>query len=613
MLTSRGRIPDASTIGAPVAYSGRLEPFDSPVFLDHSATGDHRRAPIAAMADGVVTRFMIRAAGILGLVAIIPFVVAADRRVALGAAVAIAIPLATAIDVARVHRRRPPRSTGGVDGYELASVVVDCLTVVALACIAGQVVIVATIGLAVIAFHRDNHDRVAAAVGLVTLVVATTTMAVLGMAEARVLDVVLLVGVGSSVLVLVGSHLHDRAHTAAGLQLASDKANAVLAGIGDAIVIADPTGTIRETNPAAVRLLGTVAPPKTAHCEDQLALSRDGEMLRCQDRCALLDFDGPTEVWRTGPKGERQPLLANAVALCDAAGTPVEIVHSLRDITSIKAADEAKSLFLATSSHELKTPLAVIRGFAQLLGSGALEPATQAEAIESIERRSRELADIVDRLLMSSRIDAGKVELQLGLHDIARRVVQRITEFQDTSGGDVSLMVDPTTPHAWCDPSAIVTVVDHLLDNARKYAGPAGHTAVTIGLSGSGAEVLVSVSDDGVGMNDQEIAHCFDHFWQAEGTDVRRFGGTGVGLFIVRSLVAGMDGHVTVTSEPGAGACFTVSLRTTAPITRADVMPDRDRHPSFERDRHVSTDGEGSMIHEFMRQVGVLDRARSRP
>jgi len=102
------------------------------------------------------------------------------------------------------------------------------------------------------------------------------------------------------------------------------------------------------------------------------------------------------------------------------------------------------------------------------------------------------------------------------------------------------------------------------------------------------------VSDEGIGMDAEQAAQCFDKFWQAEQGDVRRFGGTGIGLYIVRSLVEAMGGRISVRSTVGAGTTFVVELLPGGPSS----LPDDDR-------RGV---GESTMIREFMRQIGVPER-----
>ena len=109
------------------------------------------------------------------------------------------------------------------------------------------------------------------------------------------------------------------------------------------------------------------------------------------------------------------------------------------------------------------------------------------------------------------------------------------------------------------DAQAFVTVIDHLLDNAIKYS-PGGEP-VEVDVQVTGDEVRVRVTDAGIGMDAEQAARCFEKFWQAESTDVRRFGGTGIGLYIVHSLVEAMKGDIEVSSVPGAGTAFTVTLR----------------------------------------------------
>ena len=109
-----------------------------------------------------------------------------------------------------------------------------------------------------------------------------------------------------------------------------------------------------------------------------------------------------------------------------------------------------------------------------------------------------------------------------------------------------------------------------------------------------GDEVLIEISDAGIGMELEEAAHCFDKFWQAESTDLRRYGGTGIGLYIVRSLVEAMAGRIGVTSERGVGSTFTIALRQARKPTAEAAAPGV---------------GESTSIREFMRQLGVPERS----
>jgi PAS domain S-box-containing protein len=377
------------------------------------------------------------------------------------------------------------------------------------------------------------------------------------------------------------------------------KAETILARVADSIVVTDGSGMILETNPAGERLTGgsTDWPVVGMPCARALGL-RDGErLLDCSSGCPLLaddtaaDGGSGREVWRLMPDGRRQPLLASVFAVSDEHGG-VEVVHSLRDITRLKEADEAKTLFLATASHELKTPVTVIAGFAEtILRYPTMPQERRDEAVEAIRRRAMELSAIVDRLLLSSKIEGGRVNVDLHPVDVRALIIERGNAFQDASGRHVVLQVAHEALLAQADPLALRTVVDHLLDNAVKYSdgGP-------VVLSGrrKGTSIEVSVSDIGIGMDEEQATHCFDKFWQAESTDVRRFGGTGIGLYIVSSMVDAMGGTISVETAVGQGSTFTVTL----PVVSAEEPAPDEAGPA----------GDQSGIKDLMRQIGVLSR-----
>jgi len=327
---------------------------------------------------------------------------------------------------------------------------------------------------------------------------------------------------------------------------------------------------------------------------------RSGEsQLDCSEGCPLLKASADkerllgTEVWRPAADGRRQPLLATVSAVTDADGNVSDVIHSLRDITRLKEADEAKTLFLATASHELKTPLTVIQGFAQLLSSTApLSQEDRETALATIARRASQLNDIVDRVLLSSRIEAGRVEVVRTPLDIMPILQERTESLRSATGREVVFDAPESLPTALGDANAIATVLDHLLENAVKYSPDGGRVLVRTSVDEK--TVVMTVSDSGIGMAPDQLARCFDKFWQAESSDVRRFGGTGIGLYIVRSLVEGMGGDVRAESSLGNGTTFVVTF-----VRAGAVLP--------RRDEQIVTPGVGeqSMVREFMRQMGI--------
>lgn len=383
-----------------------------------------------------------------------------------------------------------------------------------------------------------------------------------------------------------------------------EKTEAILARVGDGVVVTDAAGTIRQWNEAAERIFGRPSAAAVGRpCWEVLGLRCGEHALDCTGGCALLaagagdrDVLG-RELWRERPDGSRQPLLATVEAVRDPDGAVSEIVHSLRDITRLKEADQAKTMFLATASHELKTPLTVIQGFAQTLrGDSGWEAEDRETALEAMEARSVQLNKIVDRIMLSSRIETGRAEVFPRELDLAPIVAERVRALRAATGREIEAEVEDPLPAALADSGAATTVVDHLLDNAIKYS-PGGEP-VTVRAAADRHWVRLSVSDRGIGMDSEQAARCFEKFWQAESSDVRRFGGTGIGLYIVNSLVEAMDGELAVESAAGEGSTFTVAL------PRAGVP--RPRRAAAEAPEPGV--GEPTVIREFMRQLGIPAR-----
>jgi signal transduction histidine kinase len=411
-------------------------------------------------------------------------------------------------------------------------------------------------------------------------------------------ELALYTAVVAAVTLLMGRVGGQQRWAAAHAAQLEGRAGTILDAVADAIVLTDLAGRVRLLNPAAQRLVHGQAGPGR-ECSELMQL-HDGERpLDCRDGCALLALRGATEgvrLWRPRADGTRQPLLATA-AVAGGALTGSEVVHSLRDITRLMEAEEAKTLFLATASHELKTPITVIRGFADsLLRRPDVDPEIVRTALDAISRRSVELAKIVDRLLMSSRIEAGQLSLDLELVQVGPLVEERVSAMRTATSREVTLGVGELPPVV-ANADALATVVDHLLDNAFKYAPGEAAVAVTAGEQGGG--VVLSVRDEGLGMGPEQVEHCFDKFWQAETGAARRFGGAGIGLYIVRSLVDAMGATITVRSELGVGTEFTIVL---PPPKEAVDVP-------AQRGVDESAVGEPSMIREFMRQIGVTSGA----
>ena len=356
---------------------------------------------------------------------------------------------------------------------------------------------------------------------------------------------------------------------------AETRAGVILAAVGDAVVVTDDASRIVNANPAADRTLATAGGIKGERgiqgklCADVLGLRLGERRLDCSTGCQLMALAAKRprnllpadfEAWRPEMGGGRQPLLVSVDRLPAADGPDVEVVHSIRDITRLKQADEAKTLFLATASHELKTPLTVINGFAKTLTTRELPPDKQRAALAAIRRRGEELARVVDRLLLSSRIEAGSTEVAHEAVDLIPLIYERAAGIGEASGRIIEVDLPDDLADACGDVSAVTTVVDHLLENAVKYS-PGGEPVLIRAVDEPHpGHIVIEVSDSGVGMDPATMEHCFEKFWQADASGTRRFSGTGIGLYIVRSLTEAMGGTVSVRSAVGGRTTFSVRL-----------------------------------------------------
>ncbi|HEV7688091.1 MAG TPA: HAMP domain-containing sensor histidine kinase, partial [Acidimicrobiia bacterium] len=185
--------------------------------------------------------------------------------------------------------------------------------------------------------------------------------------------------------------------------------------------------------------------------------------------------------------------------------------------------------------------------------------------------------------------------------DLSALVAERVSAVRPAVTAPIIVQVPPTLAAAFADTGAARKVLDHLLANALKYSP--GDRPVVVSAAADKRFVRISVADYGIGMTADEAARCFEPFWQADHVAGHELGGTGVGLYIVRSLVEAMGGHVAVRSAKGAGSTFTFALpRSAREAQRAG------RHGAL-----PPGVGEDSSIREFMRQIGVPLGGRVRP
>jgi signal transduction histidine kinase/ActR/RegA family two-component response regulator len=242
-------------------------------------------------------------------------------------------------------------------------------------------------------------------------------------------------------------------------------------------------------------------------------------------------------------------------------------------VEQAEMASRTKSEFLATMSHEVRTPLNGVLGMAQVLASQELTEA-QHRNVRTIVESGRLLMSILDDVLDISKVEAGKLEIIPAPFDM-RHAMKRIKGlFQsraDEKNVALDVAVDSSVPETLIgDPVRISQCVSNLISNAVKFT-ERGHVGVGVSAiplaTNRGADcvlVTVSVEDTGIGMNSQAMPLIFEAFNQADSSMARRFGGTGLGLTITRRLARMMGGDVTVASAPNKGSCFTLTFAAAA-------------------------------------------------
>lgn len=227
-----------------------------------------------------------------------------------------------------------------------------------------------------------------------------------------------------------------------------------------------------------------------------------------------------------------------------------------------ESANRLKSDFIATISHELRTPLHIIMGYNNLLLDGEFgDLATdQAEILQRIERSARELSEVVNATLDVSRLDAGHLPIAIQKTDLSALIeeLRRETEvLRENSPLQFSWCIPLDIPPLFTDPIKVKVVLKNLISNAIKFT-ESGSVTVTVTSQREGIEI--SIADTGIGIDPTSLAIVFEPFRQAENPMTRRYGGIGLGLYVVRRMLELLDGSISVESTPGKGSTFRVRI-----------------------------------------------------
>jgi PAS domain S-box-containing protein len=350
-------------------------------------------------------------------------------------------------------------------------------------------------------------------------------------------------------------------------QLAEEryKIESILESSADGIMTLDSERRILSFNASMERLTGWNKDEIIGkHCFEIIKLVDSNRTDVCQTRCpiargadGLVYLDGTT----TTKDGQNVEVGMSYSLAHSSSGELLPTMVNVRDISRFRQVERMRGALLATVSHELQTPISIIKAYASTLGRPDVQwnEQTVKDKVHAIEEESDRLGELVSKLLYTSRLDSGEFSLNRLLLDLPQEVQKVAKRF--TAQAEIhKLEVDfpPDFPPISADPEKVEVVLTNLLDNAVKFS-PQGGTIIIKGES-SENEVLVTVADEGIGVSLRDRDRVFDRFYRVEDDSTKSTRGTGLGLHICKTLIEAHGGRIWVEGELGRGSRFTFSL-----------------------------------------------------
>ena len=345
-----------------------------------------------------------------------------------------------------------------------------------------------------------------------------------------------------------------------------ERLNAIIENSGDGVMILHPDRTIRTWNRALVGMTGVTAEDAIGqHCYDILDIKNQQGVSVCRTACPLVNRPADGRLYAEGDTrrhdGVKVSLADNYSSQTDRDGNVIRVIANVRDVSRLRDAEEMKHTLLSVISHELKTPVSIIKGYAGTLArrDADWDKATLAEGLAVIEEEADKLNELINNLLEASRLQAGGRKLQfayLDLPSMAEKSVQRLRA--QTQRHTFSLDFPPDFPPVQGDYERIREVLSNLIGNAIKYSPDGG--LIRVGGRVRDQETVISVSDEGIGIPASEQDSIFERFSRVDNRLTRQTPGAGLGLFLVKAVIEAHGGRVWVESQPGRGSMFHFTL-----------------------------------------------------
>ncbi|MCX7169084.1 MAG: CHASE domain-containing protein [Proteobacteria bacterium] len=384
---------------------------------------------------------------------------------------------------------------------------------------------------------------------------------VAGLTLAALLQALLLVSTGRTSIVQrkVREQTEELHAKTEALQDRSAQLDALFSLSPDGFVVFDADGKIKYTNPAFHTMTGIAPADLNGKSEDAL----DAELQRRAEKPEKFlgisayfsaDQEAPAPHLLTLQKPHQGVL--QLIGIHSTAASVSRILY-LRDVTREAEVDRMKSEFLSHAAHELRTPMASIFGFSELLLEMDLDEATKRDLLETIHRQTRQLVEIINELLDLARIEArrGK-DFKIGDVNLSTLVRDTVADLAfDTERWPVKLNLPAAEIIVRADPSKLRQALINVLGNGQKYSPDGGELCIAIKTAREGY-VGIEVEDHGIGMSEEQVGHIGQRFWRADTSG--KTPGTGLGMAIVKEIVELHGGHVEVRSRPVIGTSVTL-------------------------------------------------------
>jgi len=330
----------------------------------------------------------------------------------------------------------------------------------------------------------------------------------------------------------------------------------ILGGFADALsdpcLVLDRRSVVVHRNPAAAREMPGVAPGNLL----TLAL-RNPALLNAVEAARRTDSAQSVELHQTVPNETWHR--ANVAPLPGGEGLLAVTLHNLTDQ---KRLEQLRSDFIANASHELRTPLTSLVGFIDtLLGPAAKDEAARERFLNIMRQQAARMSALIDDLLSLSRIELRQHLRPTGTVELSR-LIREVAEGLETQAADagVKINIDAAPTTVTGDQNELYEVFENLIDNAIKYGGDGGVVEVAITGGRVGYEHAVTVTDRGVGIEQQHVPRLTERFYRVDAESSRKKKGTGLGLAIVKHIVNRHRGLLTIRSKPGEGTRVEVLL-----------------------------------------------------